>query len=281
MIALLLLNVSPDYHNFSVLDLEISFDYRAQPKVGLPLLVIFSVVVPFLIITFLFLFSFGLVAGPGRGHVFSVQLRNLNAGLFGLGVSLATVTVALKIKNLAGKPRLDFFERCQLDVGNIAAYAVWGSNGRSVSKRWVMVTREICQADWCEVNEGFRSFPSGYATSECSYANIIVLSASFNSARVVAFAGLWYFTLFTSAKFRIVKYHTVLLSSRLAGSDNHRLSSNTEDAGVLDTFLPPASWQIPWSLRSFGYAADISSHPAVLVIRSCYFHCRDEVLRLS
>ena len=179
----------------------------------------------------------------GRDQAFFAQLRNLNAGLLGLGVSLATTTIALNIKNLAGRPRPDFLERCQPDMENIAAYAVGGGYGRSVSELWVMVTRGICQADWRKVNEGFRSFPSGYAMGECLPANIGVLSANFNTARVVAFAGLWYLTLFMNAKSRIIEPYKDSVSGGPADRDDHRLSNNTEDASVLDEFLQPRSSQ--------------------------------------
>lgn len=91
-------------------------------------------------------------------------------------MSLATATVVLNVKNLAGVPRPDFLERCQPDVDNIAAYTVGGSYGKPISDRWVMVTREICQADSRDVNEAFRSFPSGYATSMCMLSDVVVCS---------------------------------------------------------------------------------------------------------
>jgi membrane-associated phospholipid phosphatase len=159
------LNVNPDSHDFSVVDLNISYGYRARAKVSLPLLIFLAVIVPILIITTLSLYPFSFISRSARGRPSSAQLRSLNASLLGLGVSLATATVVLNVKNLAGIPRPDFLERCQPDVDNIAAYTVGGSYGRSVSDRWVMVTDGICQADWRDVNEGFRSFPSGYATS--------------------------------------------------------------------------------------------------------------------
>jgi hypothetical protein len=164
-IALALLNVNPDPHDFSVIDLNISYGHRARAKVNLPLLIFLAVILPILIITILSLYPFSFIWRSASGRPSSAQLYSLNANLLGLGVSLATATVVLDVKNLAGIPRPDFLERCQPNVGNIAAYTVGGSYGRSISDRWVMVNREICQADSRDVNEGFRSFPSGYATS--------------------------------------------------------------------------------------------------------------------
>ena len=95
------------------------------------------------------------------------KLREMNASLLGLGVSLATAIIVFTgVKNLSGKPRPDFLARCDPDVENIVAYTV-GGYGQSVSPLWVVVDGGICQQpDKKFLNDGFRSFPSGYATSE-------------------------------------------------------------------------------------------------------------------
>ena len=94
----------------------------------------------------------------------------MNAGLLGIGVSLATTTVIFtQVKNLTGKPRPNFLERCQPDLQNIAAHTV-GGFGQGLSPLWVMVDVEICQQPnkkW--LNDGFRSFPSGYTSGESAY----------------------------------------------------------------------------------------------------------------
>ena len=161
VIALVLLNVNPDFHSFSVVDLSISHGHRPEAKVSLLLLIILAVLAPVLAITIISLYPIRLSGGLPT----STQFRNLNSRLLGLGVCFATATVILNVKNLAGVPRPDFLERCKPDVDNIAAYTVGANYGISISDRWVMVRREICQAGWSDVNEGFRSFPSGYATS--------------------------------------------------------------------------------------------------------------------
>lgn len=95
------------------------------------------------------------------------KLRKLNASLLGLGVSLATATIVFTgVKNLSGKPRPDLLARCKPDIGNVAAHKV-GGYGQAVSELWVLVDGGICQeTDKPWLNDGFRSFPSGYATSE-------------------------------------------------------------------------------------------------------------------
>lgn len=91
----------------------------------------------------------------------------MNISLIRLGISLATAIIVFTVvKNLSGKPRPDFLARWDPNVENIVACTV-GGYGQSVSPLWVLVDGEICQQpDKKFLNDGFRSFPSGYATSE-------------------------------------------------------------------------------------------------------------------
>ena len=106
----------------------------------------------------------------------------MNAGLLGIGVSFATATVIFtQVKNLTGKPRPNFLERCQPNLENVAAHTV-GGFGQSLSPLWVMVDVEICQQpDKKWLNDGFRSFPSGYTTGEPAYLYATVALISFTS----------------------------------------------------------------------------------------------------
>ena len=91
----------------------------------------------------------------------------MNASLLGLVVGLAKSTIILTgVKNLSGKPRPDFLARCEPDLKQVAAHRV-GGYGQSISTLWLMVDGGICQQpDENSLNDGFRSFPSGYPTSE-------------------------------------------------------------------------------------------------------------------
>ena len=172
VIALLLSAVNPDFHTFCVLDMSISHPHRPVAKVSLGLLILIATILPAVTVAFVSLYF---SPGPSemassrlaRASTWQRKLWELNAGLLGLGVSVATATVVFTgVKNLAGKPRPDFLERCQPALDHIAAHAV-GGFGQKVSPLWVMVDGGICQQpDKRWLNDGFRSFPSGYATSK-------------------------------------------------------------------------------------------------------------------
>lgn len=125
----------------------------------------------------------------------------MNAGLLGIGVSFATTTIIFtQVKNLTGKPRPNFLQLCQPNLENIAAHTV-GGFGQSISPLWVMVDVDICQQpdrNW--LKDGFRSFPSGYTSGE----SILCVVSSPLKLFAVAFAGLWYLSLWLSAKFNVV-----------------------------------------------------------------------------
>ncbi len=152
-ISLALTRVNPDSSNFSVLDLSISNPHREHPKVPLWLLITLAVLVPAVI-----MFIVSLWTGSAS--------RSVHQGLLGLGVSLGLASVILNVKNLAGKPRPDFLAICVPDLDSIEASTV-GGFGQSVSPLWVIVNRSICkEADYNMLNDGLRSFPSGYATGK-------------------------------------------------------------------------------------------------------------------
>jgi hypothetical protein len=154
IISLLLSTVNPDFHTFCLLDINISYPNRENAKLSLPLFILLSIIFPVLtIIISIYFFA------PRR-----LRIQNLNASLLGLGVSLATSTVIFTgVKNLTGKPRPNFLAICDPDWTNIEKYTV-GGFGAGLG---VMVSVDICkQSDEGDLKDGFRSFPSGYATSE-------------------------------------------------------------------------------------------------------------------
>jgi hypothetical protein len=154
IISLLLSTVNPDFHTFCLLDINISYPYRENPKLNLPLFILLSIIFPVLTVIISIYFFV-----PRH-----LRVQKLNASLLGLGVSLATSTVIFTgVKNLTGKPRPKFLAICDPDLENIGKYKV-GGFGTGLG---VMVNVDICrQRDEYALRDGFRSFPSGYATSE-------------------------------------------------------------------------------------------------------------------
>jgi hypothetical protein len=173
VISLLLSTVNPDFHTFCVLDLNLSYPYRA-PKLGLLLFILLSVIIPILTVIAVSLFTSIQLRHTAQQNLTRSQIRNqklqtLNASLLGLGVSLATSTVIFTgVKNLSGKPRPNFLSTCDPDLENIRKYTV-GGVGAEFNRLWVMVNVDICrQSDKEALKDAFRSFPSGYATSKAS-----------------------------------------------------------------------------------------------------------------
>lgn len=111
------------------------------------------------------------------------KLWELHVGLLGLvfALSLAWFFTSA-IKNLFGKPRPDLLSRCDPDwkkvKDHIAGGYSWGNmNGQ-------LVYASICQqTDSSKLDDGFRSYPSGHASS--------------------AAAGLIYASLFLASKFSV------------------------------------------------------------------------------
>ena len=122
-IALALSTVNPDYHHFSLLDLDISYPHREDAKLSLGLFVFLAVLLPILVIIFVSLYVGHSEESLNVQGRWQRKLLEMNSSLLGLGVSLATATIVFTgVKNLSGKPRPDFLARCNPDVENIAVH---------------------------------------------------------------------------------------------------------------------------------------------------------------
>lgn len=126
--------------------------------------------------------------GTPASLVWKRRLWELHVGWLGLALSLASAWfITNGMKNLFGKPRPDLLSRCNPDIANFSKYVVGGENVAGGFQR--LVRAAICQGmadreDAQEILEdGFRSYPSGHASS--------------------AAAGLIYLSLFISSKFAI------------------------------------------------------------------------------
>jgi membrane-associated phospholipid phosphatase len=128
----------------------------------------------------IFLVTFLLVPGPTvpkstpRSLVWRRKLWEWFAGWTGLALSCATAWIITNgMKNLFGHWRPDLLSRCNPDITNIAKYAVGGFPNSTEGS--YLVTWGICQTtDQSNLDDGFRSFPSGHASF--SAAGLIYLS---------------------------------------------------------------------------------------------------------
>ncbi|KAL2756147.1 hypothetical protein ACRALDRAFT_1081874 [Sodiomyces alcalophilus JCM 7366] len=189
--------IEPNKRPFSLVDPNISFPFTERETVPLWLLLVLVVVAPVAII-----FLVCLIFVPGgtvpkgipRPLVWRRKLWELHAGWLGLALALiAALFVTNGLKNMFGKPRPDLLSRCEPDLANIERYVVGGiGRGRvpsTLSLNQVvgigsLVSADICQtSDLRKLDEGFRSFPSGHASSSA--------------------AGLIYLSLFLASKFAV------------------------------------------------------------------------------
>jgi membrane-associated phospholipid phosphatase len=133
------------------------------------ILVIVAGVVPAVVI-----FLVSLIFVPGKAVSSSTpkkliwrrKLWEWNTGWMGLALSLALAALFTQgIKNLVGKPRPCLLARCDPDLSAIANSEV-DSFAATFNLEWVLVNYTICrQTDKSFLDDGFKSFPSGHASS--------------------------------------------------------------------------------------------------------------------
>lgn len=145
-------NVHGFRREFSLTDTSIQHTYATSARIPTWLLVVLAVIIPALI-----------VAGFSLG--ISRSVWDLHNGLLGFVLANAlTVTITTIIKVTFGRPRPDLIDRCQ---------PIPGSVNRTP---YGLVTDAICTvaADNHTLRDGFRSFPSGHAST--SFAGLTYLS---------------------------------------------------------------------------------------------------------
>ncbi|KAH0542734.1 hypothetical protein FGG08_002873 [Glutinoglossum americanum] len=179
--------ITPNKHHFSPVDPSISFPLVHKEKVSTVTLLLAAVVGPAVVIFSVCLFFIpgpAAESGASKLRLWRRNIWELNTGWLGLGLSCAAAFLLTNgSKNMFGKPRPDLLSRCNPDLANIAKYSV-GGFGDKVQEGIVLVSAAICRSnDKSQLNDGFRSFPSGHSS--------------------LSWAGLTYLTLFLSAKFAI------------------------------------------------------------------------------
>ncbi|KAI1503222.1 PAP2 superfamily-domain-containing protein [Biscogniauxia marginata] len=193
IVGLILGEVTPNKRPFSLQDPNISFPVTEHETVNSKLLMICNSVIPvviILIVALVFVPGPTVPAGTPKSLIWKRKLWELHTGWLGLALSLVSAWIITQgMKNLFGKPRPDLLDRCMPDIGNVARYIVGfhtpaddGSldgvyNGQ-------LVSGDICtNPDHSFLDDGFRSYPSGHASS--------------------AAAGLIYLSFFLASKFAI------------------------------------------------------------------------------
>lgn len=169
------------------------FPYTEHEAVPAWLLVLLNCGVPIAVI---FLISILLVPGhtvprgTPQSLVWKRKLWELHVGWLGLALALSSVWfVTNGMKNLFGKPRPDALDRCNPDLDNWTQYIVGGENVGASGGYHRLVSADICRGMTDHedaqgiLEDGFRSYPSGHASS--------------------AAAGLIYLSLFIASKFAI------------------------------------------------------------------------------
>ncbi|KAI1175413.1 acid phosphatase/Vanadium-dependent haloperoxidase [Nemania sp. FL0916] len=195
VIGYLLGNVTPNKRPFSLLDANIAFPFTQHETVTSGLLLTFNAVVPIVVIVVV-----ALVFVPGRtvpegtpaSLVWKRKLWELHIGWLGLALSLISAWIVTQgMKNLFGKPRPDLLSRCQPDLANFAEHVVGFTspvltNAAGATYVGQLVSASICtNTDKALLDDGFRSYPSGHASS--SAAGLIYLSFFLASKFAITF----------------------------------------------------------------------------------------------
>ncbi|KAM7202434.1 PAP2 superfamily domain containing protein [Rhypophila sp. PSN 637] len=196
--------VSPNKRPFSLQDPNIAFPFTEKETVPLFLLGVIVIVAPIIIIAIIcliFVPGSTVPKGTPKSLIWRRKLWELHAGWLGLALSgVATWLITSGMKNLFGKPRPDLLSRCDPDLANISKYIVGfvgGTNNASIAGQ--LVSAAICRTtDKHLLDDGFRSYPSGHASSSAS--------------------GLIYLSLFIASKFAITIPFLTPVTQQAAGS---------------------------------------------------------------
>lgn len=186
----------PNKRPFSLTDPNISFPYTVNETVPATLATVLNTGIPLVLVLVVCLTlvpGSTVPRGTPKALVWRRKLWEWHQGWLGLGLSVAGAWfITNALKNMFGKPRPDLLSRCQPDLTDVAKYVVGGiaditggDGARPGSlEGGQLVGAAICtNTDRDVLDDGFRSFPSGHASSSS--------------------AGLLYLTLFLFSKLGI------------------------------------------------------------------------------
>ncbi|KAI1108000.1 acid phosphatase/Vanadium-dependent haloperoxidase [Nemania sp. NC0429] len=193
LIGYFLGNVTPNKRPFSLLDTNIAFPVTEHETVNSGLLLAFNTGVPvavILVVALVFVPGRTVPEGTPASLIWKRKLWELHMGWLGLALSLISAWIVTQgMKNLFGKPRPDLLSRCVPDVANVMDHIVGFSapvfaTAAGSTYNGQLVSASICTStDKAFLDDGFRSYPSGHASS--------------------AAAGLIYLSFFLASKFAI------------------------------------------------------------------------------
>lgn len=157
----------PNARPFSLTNSTLAYPFTKKTQIPTWLLVVLAILIPAIIIFLASIFN-------GRRNL-KRRLYSLNTAWLGLGLAIAAAMLITDgIKNLAGKPRPDMLSRCWPDESLIEANRVGYEGGGLVT--WAICTGNpeleggVKKLDGRDLEDGFRSFPSGHASSKFSRA---------------------------------------------------------------------------------------------------------------
>ena len=148
-------------HPFSLSDRSLQFPYQTNSKIPTWLLVVLAGVLP---AASIFVLTLALPATSWRRRLYS-----LNTAWLGLGLAIATgMLLTDGLKNLVGRPRPDVIARC--DPHTETAWINNSTIGPGELVDWVICRNRYKVGgpglDESDLRDGFRSFPSGHASSK-------------------------------------------------------------------------------------------------------------------
>ncbi|EXJ96261.1 hypothetical protein A1O1_01387 [Capronia coronata CBS 617.96] len=174
--------VTPFSQHFSLNNISIQYPYAVHERIPIHIALLISGAFPAAVILVYTLFIDGFFSHHRRTthtrckYTIGDRLWELNCGWLGLLLAQgAAFVITGTLKNLCGKPRPDLIDRCRPQTGS-ADGVPYG-----------LATKAICtQQDEAIMQDGFRSFPSGHASS--------------------SFAGLFFLSLYLAAKLHVLDH---------------------------------------------------------------------------
>lgn len=227
LIAMAIGMITPNKRPFSLNDPNISFPFTEHEAVPTWLLMVICAAIPVVlifVITIIFVPGATVPANTPKTLIWKRKLWELHVGLLGLALAhVLAFFFTQGMKNMFGKPRPDLLARCNPDVANASDHVVGGFAGENVLG--LLYSASICRStDDDELDDGFRSYPSGHASSSA--------------------AGLVYLSLFLASKFAVTIPFAVANSANASAASRAAFPSRALSTNASDAPLQPENeWE--------------------------------------